>query len=478
MAYAFFRNFTAANTMFAVIDIETTGGSPDRDRITEIAIILHDGEQVQKRYSTLINPECRIPSEISRLTGITNEMVEKAPKFYEVAKDIVTLTENAVFVAHNVRFDYGFVKAAFRELGYMYQRKTLCTVRLSRKTFKGLPSYSLGRLCDALDIQIKDRHRAMGDAEATAILLDRILKTKGIPEQDWLDDESKKTAIPPLLQESVLESIPENATGVYYFHDRNGHVIYVGKALDIKKRILQHFALGGKGNKRSMQMKNEIADISFERTGDELIALLLESDEIKKIKPIYNISQKKARAIPYFGIFNEYDPLGYIRFYIRKLKEGDEPLSTADNLSGARDILHRMVDQHQLCQSKCDLHQMPGPCFHFHLHKCLGACMAEEAAEAYNLRAIEAIKKHSFHQESFFIIGKGRADDERSVICIEKGQYKGFGYAETAQGQPDLQSLRESIRSYPHNRDIQQILCTYLKRSHIKMGYSVNQLLV
>ena len=457
--------------MFAVIDIETTGGRPERDRITEIAILLHDGEKVVDRFSTLINPECRIPLEIQRITGIDNEMVANAPKFHEVAKQIIQFTENAVFVAHNVRFDYGFVKAAFRDLGFLYQRKTLCTVRMARAAFKGLPSYSLGRLCETLDIQIKDRHRALGDAEATAILLSRIIVKKGIPEQDWVADESKKTSIPPLLKESTLETIPEGLTGVYYFHNSGGHVIYVGKALDIKKRLLQHFMLSTKDSKKSLQMKTEIADISYEVTGDELVALLLESDEIKNLKPIYNVLQKKARAVPFFGIFNQYDQHGYIQFSIRKLKEGDEPLSTADSMSAAKDVLHRMVEHHQLCQSKCDLHQMPGPCFHFHLHKCKGACSGSEAPELYNERAIEAIKRYSFHLESFFIVGKGRAVEERSIICIEKGQYKGFGYTDISISEPEPLQLREQIKSYPHNRDIQQILCTYLKRNHKKLSY-------
>ncbi len=462
--------------MFAVIDIETTGTRPDRDRITEIAVILHDGRQVVDKFVSLLNPECRIPPEIQKLTGITNDMVENAPKFYEVAKRIVEMTENAVFVAHNVRFDYSFVKSAFSDLGYMYQRKTLCTVRLSRSVFKGLPSYSLGRLCESLDIRIKDRHRAMGDAEATAILLEKILEKQASSEKEWLDAESRKTSIPPLLNENVLHDIPEGITGVYYFHDRNGYIIYVGKAIDIKKRLLQHFSISGKGSKKSLQMKNEIADISYEATGDELIALLLESDEIKKKKPIYNVAQKKVRSIPYYGIFNSYDQFGYIEFTVRKLKEGDEPMITADNLSGARGILNRIVEEFELCQSKCDLHQMQGPCFHYHLHKCSGACVGKEDPDIYNERALMAMKAYGFQQENFLIIGKGREREERSVICVEKGQYKGFGFVDLSVGEPDIAELRYCIKPYPHNKDIQQILCTYLKRGHKKLSYTAGQI--
>ncbi|MEZ4805626.1 MAG: exonuclease domain-containing protein [Bacteroidia bacterium] len=420
---------------------------------------------------SLVNPETRIPPDITRLTGISNEMVENAPKFYEIAKDIIEWTKDATFVAHNVRFDYGFVKAAFKELGYTYQRPTLCTVRLSRKAFKGLPSYSLGRLCETLDIKIKDRHRALGDAEATAILLGKILENEETSGSDWLKSESKKTSIPPLLNEEVLNAIPEGITGVYYFHDKNGYVIYIGKAIDIKKRLIQHFSLSTKGSVKSMQMKNEIADISYEATGDELVALLLESDEIKKHRPIYNVAQKKARSVPFYGIYNSYDENGYICFSIKKLKEGEQAMNTADSLSNARDILLKMVERFNLCQSKCDLHAMAGPCFHYHLHQCYGACVNKEDPLEYNERAMEAIRNYSFQMESFLVIGNGRHSTEKSVVCVEKGQYKGFGFIDTSFSEPNLKELRSCIKPYSHNRDIQQIICTYLKQGKNKMSY-------
>lgn len=454
--------------MFAVIDIETTGTRPGHDRITEIAVILHDGQNIVERFVTLINPECRISPEITRLTGINNEMVANAPKFYEVAKKIIELTENAVFVAHNVRFDYHFIREAYRELGYFYQRKTLCTVRLSRSCFPGLTSYSLGKLCQALNIRITDRHRAGGDAEATAVLFSRIVSIKG---NGSLLGETAKTVIPPLLPDEKLYSIPESVTGVYYFHDKDGNVLYVGKAIDIRKRILQHFSMSSRGSMRSLKMKDLIADISWEPTGEELIALLLESHEIKRITPLYNVAQKSTRAIPYYGIFSEYDAWGYIRLYQRKLKPGDEPIHTADSVSSARNILTGMAERYNLCHAKCDLHQLSGPCFQFHLHKCLGACSGREEPATYNQRAETAISNHSFRNESFFLIGKGRHNEEHSVVCIENGRYTGFGYFEPADWDQSVEFLKNCIKHFPHNRDIQQILCLFLKRSHKKLHF-------
>lgn len=166
--------------MYAVVDIETSGGRAQLDRITEIAIYIHDGEKIVDEFSTLINPETYIPSFITRLTGINNDMVATAPKFYEVAKKIVLITEGCLFVAHNAPFDYRFIQEEFKRLGYNYQRQTMCTVRMSRKIIPGMGSYSLGNLCQNLGITINNRHRAAGDALATTQLLEILInKTEG-----------------------------------------------------------------------------------------------------------------------------------------------------------------------------------------------------------------------------------------------------------------------------------------------------------
>lgn len=457
--------------MFAIIDIETTGGSPHNSKITEIAIIKHDGERVVEEYSTLINPESYIPYQITQLTGISNDMVRDAPKFYEVAKRIIELTEDAVFVAHNVNFDYSFVKAAFKDLGYNYHRKTLCTVRMSRVTFPGYRSYSLGILCEQLNIQLENRHRAMGDAKATAILFDKIIKSNGS-----VIDDIKNAAIaipknlPPQLKEDALSKIPTGITGVYYFHNMFGDVIYVGKSNDIKKRILQHFASGK--TKKSARMLNDVAHISIENTGSELIALLLESDEIKKLKPIYNTSQKRSSAIPYYSVFEKLDEDGYINLYVDRYQENIECLTTVDSSMEAKKMFERIVEKYNLCLSKCELHNFKGPCFNYQVKKCKGACISAEDAYTYNERVQKAIDSFSFKSQSFFLIGKGRDEGEKSIVCIEKGMYKGFGYFDATQGYPSVDDLRDTIKKYSHNRDIQMILRKFMKKS-IVMSYEV-----
>lgn len=452
--------------MYAIIDIETTGGSPDHSKITEIAIILHDGTKVIDEYSTLINPECTIPYQITQITGITNEMVSNAPPFYEVAKKIVELTEGAVFVAHNVGFDYSFVRAAFKELGYPYHRKTLCTVRMSRVAFPGLSSYSLGRLCSDLNIHISNRHRALGDAKATAILFDKILESNSTIIEDIKNASiAIPKNLPPQLKEDALSKIPTGVTGVYYFYNSSGDVIYVGKSNDIKKRILQHFATSK--TSKTVRMLNDIAHISIENTGSELIALLLESDEIKKIKPIYNTSQKRTSAVPFYSIYQKVDEHGYINLYVDRHQEGLESLAMVDSGIEARKIFERVVDKYGLCLSKCDLHTFKGPCFNYQIKKCKGACLSIESPDEYNERVEAAISSFSFQNKNFFLLGKGRVEGEKSMVCIERGQYKGFGYFDSSIGYPSVNELRDNIKKYSHNRDIQIILSKFMKKSII-----------
>lgn len=227
--------------IFAITDIETTGGSIALGRITEIAIVLTDGKQILDRFSTLVNPQQLIPPNITNLTGITNEMVANAPLFHEVAAQIDKFTKDAVFVAHNVNFDYGFIRESFNRAGERFQRKKLCTVRLSRKIIPGYPTYSLGKLCQQLGIPLKDRHRAMGDADASALLFHLLVEqdTNGFI-QESLHPRSKEALLPPHLEKEKFDSIP-NKMGVYYFYNQKGKVIYVGRAVDLKTRALPLF---------------------------------------------------------------------------------------------------------------------------------------------------------------------------------------------------------------------------------------------
>ena len=442
--------------MYAIIDIETTGLSPVNERITEIAIFIHNGQQIVNEYSTLINPERNISANITRITGITNEMVQDAPKFWEVAKEIVILTEGKYFVAHNATFDYNFIRNEFKSLGYDFKRDRLCTVKLSRKIIPNHKSYSLGKLCSDLGIVINGRHRAAGDALATVKLFEHLLATDSTLGQL---NSSKFYHI----DASIIKNLPEEP-GVYYFHDHNGDVVYIGKSKNIKTRVFSHFS--NEKSERALKMMDEVHNISHELTGSELIALLLESDEIKTQKPKYNRRQR--RAASHYGIFTYINDSGYICFKTKGIKK-DNPVASFNSAKEARDRLYVLSEKFELCQKLCNLYEASGACFYYQIDHCKGACIHEESPNDYNQRAQAMLDELNYDWQNFFIIDIGRNDDEKSVVKIENGRYIGFGYINTESIGNDLENLSDVIKVYPDNRDVQQIIRTFLKQHSVEM---------
>lgn len=440
--------------MYAIIDVETTGAAAKYGKLTEIAIILHDGIAVTQTFSTLINPECNIPYNITRLTGITNEMVADAPKFYEAAKKIIELTAGKIFVAHNAMFDYSFVKEEFKRLGYDFKRKTICTVKLGRKLLPGHRSYSLGNICADLEIQITDRHRAIGDALATAKLFEILIQQNNLLESSLFVENTY-----PLSKERIAK-IPAR-TGVYYFYDAQGNLIYIGKSKDIHQRVLTHF--NNSQTKKAIEMRNRITDVSWEETGSELVALLLESAEIKKHKPLYNRSQR--RSAFNYGLFSFEDSSGYLNLRINKI-EGDEiPLTTFHFQQEGLDYLHNLAQKYALCKKLCHLDNSAAGCFNAQLHDCYGACTGAEGAESYNLRVNKSVHALRYRSQNFFLIDQGRTKNENAIVKILNGQFIGFGYLSIDYTIQHLESLHECIQRYPDNRDIRTIIKGYINRN-------------
>ena len=442
--------------MYAILDIETTGLSPVTEKITEIAIYIHNGKEIINEYSTLINPERNIPYNITRLTGITNEMVKDAPTFWEVAKDIIIFTEGKSIVAHNVSFDYNFIRNEFKSLGYNFKRDRLCTVKLSRKIIPNHKSYSLGKLCNELGIKIKGRHRAAGDAMATVKLFEHLLKIS--PTLGQLN-----SGMFYHIDAKVVKSLPEEP-GVYYFHDHNGDIIYIGKSKNIRTRVFSHFS--NEKSERALKMIDEVHNITYELTGSELIAFLLESDEIKTHKPKYNRRQR--RTTNHYGIYTFIDESGYICFKTDDIRK-EMPVVSFNSAKEARDRLYHLSEKHQLCQKLCGLYETTGACFYYQLKHCKGACIHEELPEDYNKRAQELLDEISYNWQNFFIVDTGRNDDEKSVVKIENGKYIGFGYIDTEFIGNDVENLSDVIRVYPDNKDVQQIIRTYLKQHTVEM---------
>ncbi len=443
--------------MYAIIDIETTGTSYLNGKITEIAILIHDGHRVIDEFSTLINPEQKIPYYIQQLTGITNRMVDDAPKFFEVAKKIVEMTEDQIFVAHNVSFDYNFIRQEFKNLGYDFVREKLCTVKLSRKLIPMKRSYSLSNLCADLNIENPHRHRAMGDAQATATLFGMLLSID--PNLAGISTQGFNSSLKP----EFIKKLPEE-TGVYYFMDDKHEIIYVGKSTNIKSRVLSH--LNNSTTKRALEMKNRVTEIDFEITGSELVALLLESNEIKKHKPVYNRALR--RSIFNFGLFSDVDENGYIRFMVSRIDENSEqaPLTTFSSSMAAKKYLFTLVEENHLCQKLCGLYETKSSCFQYKIKECYGACIGEESPEDYNQRAGKIIAQYKYSHDSFLLVDKGRTDDECTVVKVEHGRYIGFGFASReVSGFDAVEYLSSAIKPFPECKDVHSIIRSHIKNS-------------
>jgi DNA polymerase III subunit epsilon len=375
--------------MYAIVDIETTGGYADNHRITEIAIYHHDGMQITEVFHTLVNPGRNIPYYITGLTGITTEMVLAAPDFKTIAPEIFNRLEGKVFVAHNAHFDYSFLKKEFEQAGLNWQARKLCTVRLSRKIIPGLRSYSLGSLAESLGIKIPNRHRAGGDAEATTKIFDLLLQR----DRDGyilkaLKRNSGEAILPPNLAKDEFDKLPAKP-GVYYFHDARGNVIYVGKAINIKKRIAGHFTGDAREWSRS-RIRNEIHHVSYELTGNELIALILESQEIRRLWPKYNQAQKY--RVEEWGIFDYEDRNGYMRFSVNMVTRGSRPLIRFSSKGDTWNFLWEKVHDFDLCPKLSGLQVSKGLCFEHQNGECHGYFFGIESPKKYNKRAEKAFR--------------------------------------------------------------------------------------
>ncbi len=447
--------------MYAILDIETTGGKYDEEGITEIAIYRFDGHKIQDQFFSLVNPERRIQPFVSNLTGITNEMLRNAPKFYEIAKRIIEITDDCIVVAHNAQFDNRILTTEFERLGYTFEKDMLCTVELSKKLIPGLPSYSLGKLARSLGIPVSDRHRAQGDAKATTLLF-RILLEKDVSKeiiQKTIRKDPKRQLEPKLLD--IIEEAP-TSTGVYYMHRKDGAIIYVGKSKNIKKRLIQHFT---NDSRKSKKIQLDIAWVSYEETGNDLIAQLKESDEIKKLRPLFNHALK--RNLFQYQLTAFEDKLGYLNLKIDKANSKKKALLTFTNYNQAKSQLYKITEEFQLCQKLTGLYKTDQSCFHYSIDQCLGACIGEEDPDIYNSRIEKLIEKHSYNDQSMLIIDKGREVDEKSVILIENGIYRGYGFFNLNFQINNLDILRTLIIPMENNRDTQHILQGYLRRNKV-----------
>lgn len=447
---------------YAIVDIETTGGNAAHSRITEIAIVIHNGTDIIDRWETLINPQKDIPLPIFALTGINNEMVRDAPIFDDISEKIFQMLSGRIFVAHNVNFDYSFVRHQLEEVGFTWTARKLCTVRATRKIRPGLPSYSLGNLCQSLDIPIENRHRAGGDAEATTILFSLLL--------EW-DDEGhihkmiknnvSDQRLPPNLAEQEFESLPEKP-GVYYFYNKERKVIYVGKAVNIKKRVASHFS-GHKITAQRQHFLRDIYAISSEVCGNELMALLLEYTEINKLWPIYNKALK--RFEPKFGLYAYEARNGYKYLAVGKLNKLQRCIEVFHNIQDGIRLLRSLTEKFEIDYRFCSY----GIVNYGENYKVKDGSDLP-CVDMHNATVDKALDFVFDNRPSFFITDKGRTTDERSCIWIENGHFYGMGYIPSDAGITDPGQIKDYVKQYHSSNYIMQLIHIYTAKHPHKVN--------
>lgn len=445
--------------MYAILDIESTGGKFNEEGITEIAIHKFDGEDVVDRFISLVNPEKPIQPFVAKLTGINNNMLRTAPKFHEVAKRIIEITEDCVLVAHNAQFDYRILRTEFRRLGYDYQRKTLCTVDLSKLLLPDAESYSLGKLVRSLGIPVSDRHRANGDALATLKLLQLLLLKD--TEKTILKTAIRKEAHGELSEKQLdmVRGLPD-AIGVFYMHNKDGEIIYLKDSENIRKRVNQWFT---NPNDRARKLGKETKKVSFERTGNSLMAQLKALKELQKNKPKFNQPHQRPKAL--FGLKSERTPEGYLKIGVGKRTKKNEHYGRYPSAVSANNALYRLTKEFGLCDKLSGLSEAKGACGKYTDNKCLGACIGKEHKESYNNRVQQALSKFSLKDKNVLLLDRGRQVGEQSVLMVRNGIPIGTAYTDLNYQKNNIHILEQLLSPIDASEMAYLMIETYLRKN-------------
>ena len=385
----------ASHTRLAFVDLETTGATATVDRITEIGIVEVDEDGSVREWSSLVNPHCRIPEFIEGLTGISNAMVASAPSFEDLAEEVQRRLAGRTFVAHNARFDHGFLKNSFKRIGIDFRPTVLCTVKLSRKLYPGFAKHNLDTLIERHRLQVTERHRALGDARLIWQFWQVLLATLPLAEIDAaVTALTARPSLPSHLDAQLLEDLP-SSHGVYLFHDETSLPLYVGKANNLRRRVLAHFS-GDHASSSELEIAQKIRRISWIETAGELGALLQEAALIKQLMPTHNQLLRRNDTVCAWRVVQRGMKLSLALVDTEDLFFGDE-----DNLFGpfgssrkATDALKGIADAHQLCHAMLGLEKVrPGKaCFASQVKRCTGACTGRETPAAHAARTLAALE--------------------------------------------------------------------------------------
>lgn len=435
--------------MYAIVDVETTGLRPARDKIIEVAVVITDGEKVIDQFSTLVHPECVLPQYITSLTSISDNMLHDAPKFFQVAKHLVTLLKGCTFVAHNARFDYSFLKKEFAELGYTFHKPVVCTVRLARELFPGLPNYRLSTICKALGISMEGAHRALADALATTELFKRLqAKT----------DHVEPTLLPAGLTRDHILALP-NATGVYTFYNDANEIVYIGKSKNIRKRVVTHFMPDHKSYK-PVFFKNSVSRLGAEVVGSELLALLRESEEIKTHRPPLNRMGKRMRD--HIGVYLKKNENAHHTLKVLETKKTtNEPVLSFGNIKNARRSLERLAAYHRICARFVE-----GVRFDICPRCGIHGCVDNIPKNTHNQSVAIALRPYRFPAETCLIEDKGPTSDTRSLMVVHQNKYIGYAVINESSRFGNFQEVINELRrpAFPLV-DARELIVSYLSQN-------------
>lgn len=436
--------------MYAIIDIETTGGQFNKEGITEIAIYKFDGVEIIDQFISLVNPEIPIQPFVVKLTGINNAMLRQAPKFFEVAKRIIEITEGCIIVAHNAPFDYRILKLEFDRLGYNFQKPTLCTVEMSKVLLPDAQAYSLGKLVRSLGIPIADRHRASGDAMATLklfkLLLDKDIDKQIVKQQ--IKNEVHQGISPKLFD--ILENIP-TTIGIFYIHNDKGNIIFIGKSNNIRKKLNQIFTADTKIAKR---IQKEVYTVTFEETGNELIALLKEREELLHNKPVLNPTQRKSPFL--WSVYQEKLENGYETLKIHKSDGRKNAVQSFKNQKSALQFINELYKENEIVE---EVQNALSSAENIHYPSVL-----------HNELFASLINANKLKHNNIIIVLKGRNLNEKSAVVIENGIFKGFCFFDLNYQILNTQVLSKILIPLIYTKDVLNTVKHYL---YTKKDYKI-----
>jgi DNA polymerase-3 subunit epsilon len=449
----------------AFVDLETTGTSPASGRITEIGIVRVDAGGEPREWSTLVNPECGIPPEIQAFTGITNAMVACAPVFRQIADEILSHLAGCLLVAHNARFDYGFLKHEFARLGREFSANVLCTVRLSRRLYPDSGRHNLDAVVARHELDASDRHRALGDARILWAFVQAIYRDKPVEEiEAAVRRLLRRPSLPPQLPADALNAVPESP-GVYRFYGANALPLYIGKSTNLRERIGAHFSSDYR-SADDLRLSAEITRIEFEETAGELGALLLESMRVKSLLPTYNQRlRRKADMValrataepapPRYAPVDEIDPAAVDDLY--------GPFSSR---RAAREALRGLAGEAALCWKALGLERREGPCFARQLGRCGGACVGAETPAAHHARLRAALAKHALKRWPYpGLIGVREVSLTGERIDVHV--LRDWRWLGTARGDAELAALLEAPPRAEFDLDIYKVLVRHLPSAQV-----------